>query len=101
MSTCPLVHLCPLVDFFGIAVLGSPAVSKRLAYLGRRLREARERRGMRLRHAAKALRVSIATVHAYEQGDTHIPALRLVELADLYGLDLGRLSRHRALREAA
>ena len=71
----------------------------RLAILGSRLRAARERRGLHLRHVAAAIGVSIPTVHAYESGAVHIPALRLVEVADFVGLDLGRISRLRALRE--
>lgn len=73
--------------------------TRRLAYLGGRLRDARKRKGLRLRHVASALGLSIPAVQAYETGDSHIRALRLIELADFLRFDLGRLSRRRALRE--
>ena len=71
----------------------------RLEALGQRLRAARKRRGLRLRHVAQILRVAITTVHGWEAGATHIPALRLVEYADLLGLDLGPLGRSRVIRD--
>ena len=73
--------------------------AKRLAFLGQQLRCARKRRGLRLRHVARALGVSVPAVQAYETGDAHIRALRLVELADFLRFDLGRLARRRQLRE--
>jgi len=73
--------------------------TKRLIYLGTQIRAARQRRGLRLRHVADALGVSIQATQAYETGETHIRALRLMELADYLRLDLGRLSRKRMLRE--
>ena len=71
----------------------------RLADLGQHIRDARLRHGLRLRDVADELDVSIPTVQSWEAGRVHIPALRLLEVANVVGLNLGRVSRLRALRE--
>ena len=75
--------------------------TRRLERLGSAIKDARGAKGLKLRHVSLALGIPLRTVHAWEQGENHIPALRLVELADFLAIDLGRLARQRGLHRAA
>ena len=70
---------------------------RKLGRLGQEIRAARLRQGHALRHVAAARGIHLRTLHAWETGEHHIPALRLVELADFVWLDLCRIAR-KALR---
>jgi len=59
--------------------------------LGRRIAEARKREGLTQAQLGKALGVSQQVVADYENGSRHIPAWRLVRVADALGVDIMEL----------
>lgn len=62
-----------------------------LREFGKRLRHARERRGMTQENAAKAIKVARTTIVAIEKGDRRIRPDELVQLAIEYGRDVNDL----------
>jgi transcriptional regulator with XRE-family HTH domain len=57
--------------------------------IGRRLRDARIRRGMSLMKLADRTDVSFQAIHKYETGKSVIPAAKLVKLAKILGAPIG------------
>lgn len=67
------------------------AKRKTLRRLGNELERQRKRRGLRLCDVADAVGTTPATLCKYEQGQLEPGAVRLVRLAEVLGLNLGRL----------
>src|SRR5205823_6678622 len=63
--------------------------------LGRRLQEARTRRGLTQQDAAEALQVARTTVTVIERGERRIRPTELLSLARLYHVPVGDLVRAR------
>ncbi len=57
--------------------------------IGRRLREARIRRGMSQQDLAKMFGITFQAIHKYETAKSAITAVRLARLADILEMPIG------------